>query len=97
MLLPVEVVGDNGDHVCDDSGNDRSGAVFIVSTYGGESQQQKAVFRQFLDDRMIKCNLSVPQVLSFLEEFHDDVSSLAERERGETNLVEVEIDTGDAV
>ena len=34
--------------------------------------------------------------MSTLEDFHD-VFNLAEGERGETSLVEMEIDTGDAV
>ena len=57
----------------------------------GDAQQR--------NDGMVNSNLSTKkcqQVLSFLEGFHD-VFSLAEGERGETNLVEMEIDTGDSV
>ena len=88
--LPVEVVADNGDYVGDDSMDDKSGTVFIVSTHEGEVQRRKAEFRQLLNGGMINSNLSTKdcqQALSFLEEFHG-VFSLAEGERGETNLVE---------
>jgi len=47
---------------------------------------------------MVNCTLSTKerqQVLAFLEEFHD-VFSVTEGERGETSLVEMEIDTGDS-
>ena len=57
-----------------------------------------AEFRQLLNDGMMNSNLSTKEcqrVCSFWR-FHD-VFSLAEGERGETNLVEMEIDTGDSV
>ena len=64
-----------------------------------EVDSRKKKLREFLDCGTMTSEISTEEcqrVLSFLEQYHD-VFSLSESDRGETDLVEMSIETGDAV
>ena len=64
-----------------------------------DEAQQKVKLTECLSNGFTGSNLTTKEhqeVLSFLENFND-VFSLSESDRGKTNLVEMTIETGDAV
>ena len=61
--------------------------------------QRKAKLVDYLSEGGVNSNLTTKeqqQMLSFLKDYHD-VFSLDDGDRGETDLVEMTIETGDAV